>query len=56
MKEERDEQADQCAWVEKTTRIVTFQETEGFEKLTFQSREDKISYVYHLCEIGYRVM
>ena len=56
MKEDSDERVEQSAWVEKTKRIVTFRETEGFEKLTFQSQEDKMSYVYHLCESGYRIL
>ena len=44
------------AWVNKQERIVTFRDTEGFEKLTFQSQEDKLSYIYNLCETGYKIM
>ena len=44
------------AWVNKQERIVTFRDTEGFEKLTFQSQEDKFSYVYNLCESGYKIL
>ena len=44
------------AWVNKEERIVTFRDTEGFEKLTFQSQEDKLSYIYNLCETGYKIM
>ena len=56
MKEECEEQAELAAWVNKEERIVAFRETEGFEKLTFLTQEDKMSYVYNLCESGYRIM
>ena len=56
MKEECEEQAELAAWVNKEERIVTFRDTEGFEKLTFQSQEDKLSYIYNLCETGYKIM
>ena len=56
MKEETDAQEEFAAWVNKEERIVTFRETEGFEKLTFRTQEDKLSYVYNLCESGYRIM
>ena len=32
------------------------EEQEMFEKLTFQSQEDKLSYIYNLCETGYKIM
>lgn len=53
-----EEKLDQAfiAWVNKEERIVTFRDTEGFEKLTFQSQEDKLSYIYNLCETGYKIM
>ena len=53
-----EEKLDQAfiAWVNKEERIVTFRDTEGFEKLTFQSQEDKLSYIYSLCETGYKIM
>ena len=44
MKEECEEQAELAVWVDKEKQIVTFRDTEEFEKL---------SYVYHLCEYGY---
>ena len=44
------------AWVNKQERIVTFRDTEGFEKLTFQSQEDKLFYAYNLCESGYKIL
>ena len=56
MKEAREEQAALAAWVNKEEQIVTFRETEGFEKLTFRTQEDKMSYVYNLCESGYRIL
>ena len=56
MKEDSDVQAEFVAWVEEKERIVTFRETEGFGKLTFQSQEDKMSYIYQLCESGYRIL
>ena len=56
MKEECEEQTDLAVWVNKEERIVTFRETEGFEKLTFRTQEDKMSYVYNLCESGYRIL
>ena len=55
MDEEKLEQAF-IAWVNKEERIVTFRDTEGFEKLNFQSQEDKLSYIYNLCETGYKIM
>ena len=55
MDEEKLEQAF-IAWVNKEEHIVTFRDTEGFEKLTFQSQEDKLSYIYNLCETGYKIM
>ena len=56
MKEECEEQAELATWVNKETQIVTFREAEGFEKLTFRTQEDKMSYVYNLCESGYRIL
>ena len=56
MKEDCEEQAELAAWVNKEKRIVTFRETEGFEKLTFRTQEDKMSDVYNLCESGYRIL
>lgn len=56
MKEECEEQGELAAWVNQEERIVTFHETEGFEKLTFRTREDKMSYVYNLCKSGYRIL
>ena len=56
MKEDNDTQEEFVAWVNKQERIVTFRDTEGFEKLTFQSQEDKLSYIYNLCETGYKIM
>ena len=56
MKEDCEEKAELAAWVNKEERIVTFRDTEGFEKLTFQSQEDKLSYIFNLCETGYRIL
>ena len=56
MKEDCEDQAELAAWVKKEERIVTFRETEGFEKLTFRTQEDKMFYVYNLCESGYRIL
>ena len=56
MKEETDTQEEFTAWVNKEERIVTFRQTEGFEKLTFRTQEDKMSYAYNLCESGYRIL
>ena len=56
MIEDCEEQAKLAVWVNKEERIVTFRETEGFEKLKFRTQEDKMSYVYNLCESGYRIM
>ena len=56
MKEETDTQDEFTALVNKEERIVTFRQTEGFEKLTFRTQEDKMSYVYNLCESGYRIL
>lgn len=56
MKEENDTQEEYVAWIDKQERIVTFRDSEGFEKITFRSQEDKLSYVYNLCENGYRIL
>lgn len=56
MKEDYGEQAQIVAWVNNEERIITFHETEGFEKLIFQTQEDKMSYVYNRCESGYRIL
>lgn len=56
MKEDTDTQEEFTAWVNKEERIVTFRNTAGFEKLTFRTQEDKMSYVYDLCESGYRIL
>ena len=56
MKEDCEEQAELAAWVNKEKRIVTFRDTEGFEKITFRTQEDKMDYVYNLCESGYRIL
>ena len=55
MDEEKLEQA-LIAWVNKEERIVTFRDAEGFEKIIFRSQEDKRSYVYNLCESGYKIL
>ena len=56
MKEEKEVQEEYAAWINKQECILTFCEKEGFEKLTFQSQEDKLSYVYNLCESGYKIL
>ena len=56
MREEREEHTDLTVWVNKDERIVTFRDTEGFEKLTFRTQEEKMSYIYNLCESGYRIL
>lgn len=56
MKEENEAHEEFAAWVNKEERIVTFRELGGFEKLTFRSQEDKLSYAYHLCKSGYRIL
>ena len=56
MKEVCKEQAAFAAWVNKEARIVTFRETEGFEKHTFQTQEDKMTYICSLCESGFRIL
>mgnify|MGYP003452640554 FL=1 len=55
MKEEQEDQAEFVAWVNKEEKIVTFQPLEGYEKVTFRTNDDKLIYVYHLCETGYRI-
>ena len=56
MNEAYDEQDAFIVWINKKDRIITFQETVYFEKLTFRTQEDKMSYVYNLCESGYRIL
>ena len=56
MREECEEQTDLTVWVNKDEHIVTFWDTEGFEKRTFRTQEEKMSYIYNLCESGYRIL
>ena len=56
MREECEEQTDLTVWVNKDEHIVTFRDTEGFEKRTFRTQEEKMSYIYNLCESGYRTL
>ena len=56
MKEETDTQEEFTAWVNKDEHIVTFRDTEGLEKRTFRTQEEKMSYIYNLCESGYRIL
>ena len=56
MKEDGQEKAAFAAWVNQELRIVTFRVAEGYEKITFQSQNEKFAYVLHLCELGYRIL
>ena len=56
MKEECEEQAEFIAWINKNESIVTFRETEGFEKHRFQTQEEKMAYICSLCESGFRIL
>ena len=56
MKEEKEVQEEFAAWVNRKEKIVTFRPLDGYEKITFQSNEDKLIYVYHLCEDRYRIL
>ena len=56
MIKEKDTQEEFVAWINNQERIVTFRDAEGFDKITFRSQEDKMSYVYNLCETGYRIL
>ena len=56
MREEGEEQTDLTVWGNKDEHIVTFRDTEGFEKRTFRTQEEKMSYIYNLCESGYRIL
>ena len=56
MKEDCEDQAKFAVWVNKEERIVTFRETEDFETLIFRTQKEKMSYVYNLCESGYRIL
>ena len=55
MIEDKDGQTEYSAWDNKSERIVTFRETEGYQRITFRSRDDKFSDVYHLRGSGYRI-
>lgn len=55
MKEGKDDQAECVAWVHKEEKIVTFREAEGYEKIQFRTQDEKMAYVYRLCESGYRI-
>lgn len=56
MKADREEQTEFAIWIQKERKIVTFRETESFEKQVFQSQEEKLAYIYALCESGYRIL
>ena len=56
MKEACAEQAAFFAWVNREDKIITFRDTEGFERLSFQSQEEKMARVYNLCESGYKIL
>ena len=56
MKEACEERTDVAVWVNKEERIVTFRDTEDFEKRTFRTQEEKMAYVCNLCESGYRIL
>ena len=56
MKEDFEDQAVLSVWVNKNERIVTFRNTDGFTQMTFQSQEEKMAYIYNLCESGYRIL
>ena len=55
MKEGQEDQVEFDDWVNKAKNIVTFHPLEGYAIVTSQSNEDKLIYVYHLCESGYRI-
>lgn len=55
MKEEKEVQEEFAAWVNRKEKIITFCPVEEYEKVTFQSNEDKLRYVCRLCENGYRI-
>jgi len=54
--EETDQPQDFIIWINKQAKIVTFQSMEGYERLTFPTQEEKLSYIYRLCEAGYRIL
>ena len=56
MREECEEQTDLSVLVNKDERIVTFRDIDGFAKITFQSQEEKMAYIYNLCETDYRIL
>ncbi len=56
MKEECEEQTDLAAWVNKSGAYRYLPGYEEFEKFTFQTPEEKMAYVYNLCESGYRIL
>lgn len=51
-----DSQIEYTVWVSKEKRIVTFRDAEGFEKHIFGTQEEKMAYVFDLCESGYRIL
>jgi hypothetical protein len=48
---------EQCfsVWIDRDTRIVSFQKVEGFEKLTFQTNEEKLAFVVKMGSDGYGI-
>lgn len=54
--EEIDQPQDFFLWVNKQTKIVTFRDTDEYEKLIFPSQDEKLAYIYRLCEAGYRIL
>lgn len=56
MRDKTDEVTEYAAWENKEERIVTFRETDGYQRISFQSQEEKFAYVYRLCGLGYRIL
>jgi len=42
-------------WIDHTKKIVSFKPAEGFERLDFSSKEEKIAFAVEKCSSGYRV-
>ena len=55
MSEETQARADCVLWIDRTNRIISFKEAEGFEAKVFPTREEKIAYAFRECSSDYRI-
>lgn len=55
MSKESEEKVDHLVWINYTDKIISFKETEGFELIRFNSREEKMTFSLGKCYSGFRI-